>query len=622
MPDDMLQVLELHNCYWPGHLWSWVLCFNRAALKLMCDFCRINILAKFSATPVRGANLSARRVRELLKGLARNLRGHSTSKLWPIVLLALFLGSLFVLTVNTYYRYIYDANTVKLRKLQEFLNTSADNFQTAPINLERARQFHRQFHSNSERARSVLSAIGALNLSWRYAFLVQTVISIYILPLVVGFFIIPLRHQLDGWLLLAPRSLIDREAECRARAQLTIAELNRFALDSLSFAISEMDQLCEHLKATAQARLEFQLQRTLEKVAIVLRARHRKTIRQLRAAALAGRLNQPNRTRARCNRLALCHAAWCVSLLIYCQGSLLYAFYHWITLTDGPGGRSWRDILEALNLLFVMAQSVSAATVAMTLFVIVLYDLLESICLLRKLVLELNRSNERLFDESLKRAGVEKKIGYEIELNLLTVLMQTRIMKRSLALALEPLNTVAFWIILFAVATPLVFKLHSAYFSSQLLKSLSSQVGLLAAATCFALLIPLGRLHQCCRRCLLAHWDLVAQVSYFELAASSDRWCLRMQTSVVVVTLRRELSDARQTASRMACRVFSIPVTNGNITRAAFWVFLAFALLSRDVHWSGADVGLARLARDPFNLFGFLSELSSGQSVSGALEFS
>lgn len=589
--------------------------FNRLALTLMCDFSRIELSPEPSTTQNRKQNRTSSNWSKL---------GAARPKWWARLVFAVFVSASVTLIANTYFQYIYDVNSLKLRKLADHLKEVRSG-QWPDRNLANLTQFELELGRRATAARRVLKLLGAHRLQW--SFLVESVVLIF-LPSATGCFVLyPMWHRLKRWTILAALSLVDPRKETSLRTELTLDELNKFARDSRTFALARLEQigadLAELLHRAGLAinqpeRLRLLRRRTMSRVARVLRAQHQTVVEQLARIALEGRLNPLNRTRACRDRHAVCFALGLSFMLLYMQSTLVVGYCStWRHLAANEVQvelASFRDALDAFNWPFVVEQSANSALVIMSLMAIMIYDQFESTARLHKLTLFLAKENNCKLRQlaTITRAGpfsptepAAAALSRDIQLNLLTIIVQHRLAARTFGLIRGPLSLIASLLIYFSVACPIVFKLHSAYFDSQL-RTVSSRVGLLSSGCCLVFLYTLGLLHQKQVALLKPRWTLAAQLSQFDVGPETDRsWDLL--TSLVACTFRRELSDTRQTSAKFACRIWAMPTTNTNIIRLAIYTLLIFIPLSSDVSVNVFGDGLAKLLGDPFGVSAFIS---------------
>lgn len=603
--------------------------FGRVTLTFLLDLCRLKQLNKLDLSPAPRPSTGHQ---ALGWRLLAAIRGTNVKR-WSRLVLCIFVVVFVWLLINLYFQYVYDINKIKLHSLDDYLQevsaaAAALNLAGPPIDhLGNVTELRMDFWRRAQQARATLKTLGAPFLE--FSFMLQISVLVFVVgPALSCYLMIPIESELSGgWLLLAPKALLGARDEIRLATELLLMELNRFSTDGLTFAVTKLEQLNRDLAQTIEdspqsqrPRLEALRRQALTKFALRLRARHQSTLVQLRTIALEGRLNPLNRTRACRDRMALYFMLGSICVFSYMQFVVLFGFGRVVHQSADPLSSSvlasldlvgWRDALAALSLFLTMEVITVTAFGLMAVLALLVHDQLVAAQRLRVFVLRTIAENEVNFRRLWETAKSDKRqnqncsgssLSERIELDLLTVVMLSRVFARSCALAMVPLNSIASMLIQFAILCPLLFRIHSAYVSDDL-KAVSFLVGIGSVCVAFGFLATLGHLHWSCLRTFRCYWSLVAQLSYFEQNASINQ-SLLMQTSVAVFTLRRELSDARQSLDKFACRVLSIPITNTNVTRMSFWVLFVFVSFSQNVNIFGES--LARVLRDPFGLFKFL----------------
>jgi hypothetical protein len=187
------------------------------------------------------------------------------------------------------------------------------------------------------------------------------------------------------------------------------------------------------------------------------------------------------------------------------------------------------------------------------------------------------------------------EIREQIELDLLTIVMQSRLVLRSFRLARGQLNLIASNCVLVMTYISVVLRWHSSYFMSEL-NRFSAKVSLTLTLTGVLFLVPLAVLHERIIRAHKVTWSLVAQMSYLE-SLNKINELDEFETSIATLTLRRQLADPP--LEQFACHVLLMPITYRNVLRIAFWLVLVIIPLFD----STAIFGPFAFMQDPLRIY-------------------
>jgi hypothetical protein len=354
--------------------------------------------------------------------------------------------------------------------------------------------------------------------------------------------------------------------------------------------------------------------------------RHREIVGRLQWLALDGRLNPLNRSRF------VAIFDWIMIMLVF---NVLFN-HQLIDFVSSKGANiSANDILGfVVQLILIIFTCVGALLLEVNL-VLTFYDQLELIERTRKMILHIITINEIRFDKlvsittkehnhlpdnrrgslallkifaptnqalpgQIKQQEVIDEMGKAIELDLLTVIIQTRLTSRIFDLSKRPMGLIVSVFIGFVILMSIILRVHNPYFYPES-KGTGKLIVLVAISVLYGFLMPLAFLHRRSLNSFQKIWNLVALLNRFESIPQIKRE-LMMSSSVSVLTLRRELSDSRRLMSRFACRVFSLQVTYANLMQIAGWIsIIMFSFVDRSDSLIGEI--LAVFLRDPFKLF-------------------
>jgi hypothetical protein len=612
--------------------------FNYVVFSWMSDFCRLKF-GNFS-----GNSKVATTFREKLIKLVRE-RSRKTDKKWPYLILILYIVCTVMLSINIYYQYIYHANTLRLIKIQAYMNDRGKQHLLEHLNVTRLES---EFKLRANAALHMLKTLGTSCTEWR--FIIESVVLVYIISSLNLFVVIPLSYRLNGWLFLTPLLMLDPKDESNVRARLILEELEMFSINSLACARTKMEQFGKDLANlirngdfdhNSKAHLCVMADKALIVLSKRLEQKHNLIIRQLKTIALGGRLNPLNRSTAWRDRLAISCCMKTIITFVIMQVIAGVRNKHMSDYFKSKGLEykldGFKDYFSAFSIVFLVEVHALTAVFLGLILISTWNDHNESLRLLRELILSTIKKNtlisHRLIiigsqHQSFKQSpdglmgqprtrryasvaflpqiaphqDYGKDIRERFEQDLMTVFIHYRIVTRTFELTRSAMSWFAFGAIWFVAVLLVVFRLHGPYF--QELKPLNLASGIVSIICGFVYLVPLGLMHQRFIKTFKELWNLAAQMSHFETVAAINR-CLRIDSNVTVFCIRRDLADSRQRMDRIACKVLSLPITNNNLIKILFWACLIVASLSNNLNILGE--GLESFTNDPFGIYDFLT---------------
>lgn len=672
LPNDIGEIHENHHQssgIKSERLREFIHRFNRITLTWMCQLCRVNFLGDYDLVTSRSKRLTARDKLSLLR-LDAIGRSSTTKRKWPHVILAIYSLCVIVLLVNIYYQYKYNVNMAKLDKIDQ-LNATGELslLHQYHHHYEHQLDWHKLRHEFQQRAREAhtrLKWMGASHIEW--AFIIQSILLVFIISTTNLYVLLPLNQRLNKWLLLGPRLILGADNEIKVRTRLIEEELNKFSINSLAMARWRMEQsslcLAKISSSLANVNSSNSWVHLSDKALMISKKHihelHRRTMHLLRTIALEGRLNPLNRTQAARDRLdrvclqTIVSVTLLTDVVVIMRYRYLSKYFNLIGLHYELD--SLLDFFNAICIVFVfLIHSCMVIFWGVTL-IITWFDQMETVRLLRVLILRVVRRNEqrlsrllvlssgmaqesdtsgalqsvtasrpmRIRHQSYARPTLSQaqilahrtasfrrqhpqlivdriRLRQEMDRDLLTLTIQCRLVTRTLELTKNPLSQFACAAVTFAVVMLVVFRLHGPYFHPGL-RSVNIAISITCIACSFIFVTPHGRLHQQSILTFKELWNLVAQISLLETMPTINKW-LQLDSSVAVFSLRRELADSKFRMGRLACEVAGLSITRQNLTKAAFWALLFILSLSGNINLFGE--GFSDFMNDPFGLFHF-----------------
>lgn len=660
LPADVCEWLQLNNdlkIIRPDWLRRLVLRFNSRSLAWLSLINRVDLLgpARSERCFAPADPLAARTKFSLL---LQQLQGDTVAnvpargrKTWPWFVLAVYCAGLIWLTFCAYFHYVHDANIVRLEKL------TAVRQEESISRLQDVELVQRDIQSRADAARTMLKRLGASHIEW--PFIMQIILAI--LAQTVNWLVVfPWRARRNRWLLLTALAILEPAEETQTRARLTLDELRRFESDSLLFGQAKLERaerdLAVILEANGRDDTVSKLDQLLHRVlALRWHREHVFLVGQVKAIALAGRLNPLNRTRACRDWLALFQLVTTSTLYIYLH-LLLALVYLGLRAHFGARNRnlhfdSWRDVLSSVNLVVLVEICAISAVFASSIYSSALFDQLVATTRTRSLIMSVVRSNARKFDELLQsavncRPGTKSsslvtrrrqadsrrllttsvvlsgracaltkttshrsqrlanydQLKQAMELDLVMVLIQYRLQLRAFELAKEPVRRVAEFGVNFAIVLPIVLFVHGAYFDWELRRIiLCGASGTILC--CMLALAPLALFHRRSLRTYESVWTLLGQLSHFEAWAQLSGH-LEPSSSVALFQLRRLVSDSHSTREQLSFRVHWLLISYTNLIRL-FTYILIFMLAGGVLTSRLLGDRFEDIAKDPLRLLKF-----------------
>lgn len=638
LPDEICTALRLDNqstIIKPNYLRKLIFKINQVSFGWLCDVMRLNLLAD---NPINFTKLT---MRQKLDRLLHD-RTRKSCKFWPFVVFLVYFLCIIKISFEVYFQYNYDANMAKLKKLQELLVIAKErNRLLLDLQLD-VYQLQRDFETRAREAYQTLELMGAAYRDW--PFINQAVMLLCFQTSNWAILFSPCSYVGD-WVWLTAKAILDQDNERRTRFRITLDELHRFARDSWSFfrvkfaqSSRETTNPHEELDSLVEKVMDLKDRSLVRKrQSKEMNQQHYRTIGQLKMIALEGRLNALHRTPSGRDKLALANLLT-VSFHPFYTNFVMVSFFNFLRIYFNAQGKrsestTFKDTLGISCVWIFIEILILMGTFLCPIFVYTVYDLIEEIKHLKTLIMHVIVTNERrcrqveriatrwnlrnIWDHQNLRASSARMLDCHplhahaharaIELDLLMVIIQCRIVMRSYALVKPPLTNIATMIIYFAISVPIGFCIHSAYFSPGL-KLVTLSGSLASTSCCLCLLLPLGLLYTRIIRTNETIWSLVAQLSYFETVAPINKH-LKLESSVALFTLRRHVTDMKFSMDKYAIRWNTMPITYGNLIRILSWILLFMAAGSSSVKIFGE--GLGSIMNDPFYLFKFLKIDSS-----------
>lgn len=658
LPANMCHALKLDNntrFIKSTSLREFIYKLSRSSLKWFCDFSRINLL-----------NDSPRIIRPTFRQklyLILNDQTRTTTKRWPSVLLTVYLMCMVFVMYNTYFIYIYDANKFKLQKLQAYLSDPYQRDRLInELHLDVGKLLS-EFSHRAKEARKKLKQLSCPYLEFSYIATSSLMLLVQTLDWILGF---PLRIRLGNSVWFSAKALLDQDNERQTRLELILGELEQFKLDCWSYfsvrhekfyrdlAINSLDLAQrEHGSPRPQSlkkknTFDMVIDKVVwtEKQATKLHYKH--TLRQLIVIALEGRLNSLNRTPSCRDKLALVYSITLLSILFYTHLFIIGLHYWSITYHARLGKPaemdSYRSVFNfaSVGVLFEMAYVMASFDVS--LMVTTIYDHLGATGNLHTIIKQTIKLNERRCNEMLRllrqttndddddvtdddgsqynpfaspfRTGQPKLVtgnypaesarrhhqARGIELDLLTIVIHCRLLTKAFVMVKEPVGKIASLMIVYAISTPVVFCIHSAYFTYEV-KLLSLSFSLAASMCILFILALLGCLYKRNIEVFGTVWSLVAQLSYFE-TLPGIRQQLQLDSGIALFSLRRQLADMQFAMDKLAIKWLTMPITYINLIRIFTWI-LIFMMAGSILSVRLFGEGLGSIMSDPFGLYNF-----------------
>lgn len=530
----------------------------------------------------------------------------SAARVWPRVLVMVFLACVAWLLFNLYHQYTHDANLIRLTKLRLQPKHS-------DLNASSSEALAQQLETKIRTARNWLKATGAAHVQW--TLLIQCLFICLLEPTVMLFVILPEIYHYSRSFFISMQTFLNPNFEQRVRISLILLELRRLEANSCSLGTSKLEQI-EHELSMSLGNHYNNWMRDLRE-AIRFRAkkhiarRHRLTVQLLREIALAGRLNPPNKSPACQDLLALSWflLTWLIPILFVLGIGLIYFGLRRLTAELGVQVElaSFRDELElVVSWVFLPAILGLSTTHSGILFISILIDQWTSARCLERLISKAVYANKRRLMQLATLSQMAhlnggptpnivsaiSRVGLDLESDLLIVLGQLRLFMRAFEGAARTLSHFSGLILSSLLVSVVSIRLHSAYYKQEL-KNVCVLASLGSTALGFSILLPIGIIHKRCMSMREKLWMLAAQVSQSE----SDQMVssvLMTDLNLAMLTLRRELADSNLQARRFECHVFRMPVTYENLIKAAFWTLL---IVMAD------GIGTNRFMNDPFGLY-------------------
>lgn len=550
--------------------------------------------------------------------------GRKTERKWPRVFLVVFLMCSLVLIFKTYHQNVHDANLVRLQKLQSYLNNS---------NGGRNSQQIEHLQSAISEARSTLKSIGAAHIQWTFKiqcitifFLKFELLWLILFPLIYG--------RNDGLVFLSPRVLLDREDECRVRAEMIIHELNKLVACSLSFCktklaeISHDHSVLAYCTKSCNRLIGRQYNSSLHERIIMNLAedyskRHQLTIGLLKRVALDGRLNALSQSRAHRDKLnVIAFKIIILTPVSYFSGPVVFywCLCHYLK-SEGESVEleNWRDLsdLSLFFAYFVFLPILTILFVTVT-FAVTLVDHTNAIHLLRGMIKNVITENyRRLGDMSTLVDAINRTVtmsmrgngqkdyakiaqasslGQSVDFDLMTIIIQWRLLAANIQIISKQLSLFATFFLSTAASMTVILRIHGVYFNAQL-RFTCTVLSVGFTLWLYIYMIPMGLLHRRMISTFELLWSLTASVSRLESEGKIEKY-LQADRSIALITLRRELADSSLQMRQFACRVLNVPVTYANLIKVAFWALL-LALPLADGSVAGFSMGFLS---DPFGL--------------------
>lgn len=620
--------------------------FNQRVLTWLWNFQRMDGMKAPLGDKQRTGKLTfIQKFTRLLEGETRR-RGQ-----WPYLALVLYLFCLMFLTVNLCYQYKYDVNKAKLTKFNSLMNDTKTRLWLLESMEMKPSEFQHQLELNVKQARAALKRIGSSHLEW--SFTVESIIFYFFVPSIFGMIVKPLYYQLSEVSVVTPRFFMSRLSECQLRADLIICELNKFISSSLlaSRVTSEardrnmyMVKVSSGFSRSPNQQPQTQPQRpqrrssnlmpaspevskTNNELDFTLQAwrshfstRHAILSCQVRTLALSGQLNPLNRNSIWCDKFALIVCFSIILLWIHLIVMPIVIHSYLQDYFNSKSGRvefeSVRDVHAFAWHVFIYIVCLFNSTVTMVMHLATLVDMNEAARCLEVLLKQVVVSNELRYHKltslllssarpnaTPSQASRIKQLARAIELDLMTALLQFRLLRSEFRLSRRPLGLTAGFFIYFAIATTAIVRLHNPYFGSEM-REANLTMGMTNILPCFCMLLPLAQLTKRCLDAFRVLWSLVAQSVRHERSMPAGQLNRYLNVEVTLYSLRRELTEAHLTATNFACRIFDVDLTFANLIKLMFWLFfIAISLL--DNSNSLADSSLGHWINDPFDLFAF-----------------
>lgn len=193
------------------------------------------------------------------------------------------------------------------------------------------------------------------------------------------------------------------------------------------------------------------------------------------------------------------------------------------------------------------------------------------------------------------------ELVHQIELDLLTAVLQFRLFEAEFQLVKRSFSSLAFGFIFTIVSLPIIIHCHLAYIASEVRPiALGSSVA--GVIPTLFILTPLCVHHKRCLDIYTCLWSLAAQLTHFLKTKPQESSCVSLHR--VLTLLQRELSHPEHCSDKFSVYVLYSHLTYANLLRLSFWISLGLFSLLRDFNPNSRGI-ISRIQQDPLGMLSF-----------------